>query len=92
MKYKEKIEILHETECHIKGNEPFLDFLQTGVIVNLYDRSGRSHNFIDALIGGANVPIDTLKKGETLRFQMTRVSLVPMTWWELVWSWAKGLK
>ena len=92
MRYKEEIEVLHETECPIKGNEPFLSFGQTGMIVNLHDRSGRSHNFLDGWVAGASIPISRIKKGDILRFQLYRVYQVPTRWYERVWDWIRSFK
>lgn len=77
-----QVEILQQTECPIKGNEPFLSFVDTGVIVNLHDRSGKSHNFLDGWVAGARLPIQKLRKGDILQFQLRRATEVEIPWYE----------
>jgi len=87
----QQTEILHETNILIKGNEPFLSFAQTGLILNLNDRYGKSHNFIETPFGSAGIPINKLRKGETLRLQLTRVFDVEPKWYQKIWIWWKNL-
>ena len=88
MKYKPQIEVLHKIEHHIQGNEPFLSFRRAYMIVNLSAGWQGSHNFYE----GSTDLGQNLASGDTLRFQMCRVRLVPMTWYERLWSWARGVK
>lgn len=93
---QEQIEILHESNIKIKGNEPFLDYIRTGLIINLNDLTGRSHNFVERIpVGpGSGVPISKLKKGETLRLQLIRsyeVDVPDPSRWNRFVTWVKEI-
>ena len=88
MKFKEKTEVLHEVRQPIKGNEPFLPYKQPRMIVNISSGAQGSHNFFEGYIGR----FPWFQKGDELVFQLARVSRVPMTRWERVWAWVRGLK
>ena len=75
----EQTETLHKSELVIKGNEPFLLFGRTSLIVNLHDQSGQSHNFFQGPCEG--IPF-RFKNGDTLRFTLARVQVREIRWWE----------
>jgi hypothetical protein len=85
MKYKRKTHVLHEINQKIQGDEPFLNFIHPWMIVNLNGGPRGSHNFFE----GHSDSMSKLFPGDTLRFQVQRVSLVPMKWYERVWVWIK---
>ncbi len=85
MKYKRKIEGLHESSQHINGREPFLRFPRPWMVVNWSSGALGSHNFLE----GHFESMARLQKGDRLIFQMVRESLVPMKWYERVWDWIK---
>ncbi len=76
-------EVLHETDHPIRGDEPFLRYGDTGLIVTFCKQGYGNHNFIERL-GSPGVPISKLKKGDTLRFQMVRVSSKNLTLWQKI--------
>lgn len=88
MKTKTKTEILHEIEHHVQGDEPFLSWRRAHMVVNLSAGMNGSHNFSETFVTPSSWP----GKGDILAFQIVRLSQVPMTWYERVWSWVKGLK
>jgi hypothetical protein len=88
VKYKSHTEVLHEIDQRIQGNEPFLSFVRPRMIVNLSGGYSGSHNFFEGNIDS----FSRVGRGDTLVFQLQHVSQVPMTWWERVWSWVRGLK
>jgi hypothetical protein len=85
MKYKQKVEVLHEVSQKIYGKEPFLSFPRPRMIVNFSNGMYGSHNFFE----GYFESMARLRPGSRLVFQINQVSLVPMTWYEQVWSWVK---
>jgi len=79
--------ILHKIEVPIKGNEPFLSFGRTTLIVNLHDSSGRPHNFLESF---GNASLTGLRNGDVLQFQMVVVRQFEMTWYESLVHTVKG--
>ena len=87
MKYKEKVEVLHEVSQKIYGKEPFLSFPRPRMIVNFSNGACGSHNFFEGYFEG----MARLRLGDRMVFQVSRVSLVRMTWKERVWDWIRSL-
>jgi hypothetical protein len=88
VRYKQKVEVLHEITANIKGNEPYLNFSRPKMIVQLTDQSGRSHQFYEGLSGF----FADLKRGDIASVRLCKVTRVPMTWYERLWSWARRKK
>ena len=86
MSYKQKIEIIHEGQQPIKGNEPFLSFSRPYMIVNL-STGGGSHIFFEGHVGS----FYQFKKGDVLAFRLCRISRVEETWRDRVLDWVKGI-
>jgi hypothetical protein len=83
----EEVEVLHETKFTIKGNEPFLKYTQTGIIINLNDRFGSSHNLVETPFGFAGIPVSKLKRGDQFRMQLCRVTTVEkVPWYAKIWK------
>ena len=76
-KFKTKTELLHQTKINIKGNEPFLSFQKSHLIVNLSAGLAGSHTFFE---GGVD-QLRSANKGDVLAVQIVRIHQVPMTWW-----------
>ena len=87
MKYKEKVEVLHEVSQKIYGKEPFLSFPRPRMIVNFSNGAYGSHNFFE----GYFEAMARLRLGDRMVFQVSRVSLVRMAWKERVWDWIRSL-
>jgi len=87
MKYKEKVEVLHEASQTLLGKEPFLSFPRPWMIVNFNNGVYGSHNFFE----GYFEAMARLRTGARLVFQVNQVSLIPMTWKERVWDWIRRL-
>ena len=85
MKYKQKVEVLHEVSQTLLGREPFLKFPRPRMIVNFSNPPYGSHNFFE----GYFESMARLRLGDRLVFQVNLVSLAPMTWRERVWAWIK---
>ena len=85
---KQQIKVLHEIKQPITGAEPFLAFGRPRMIVNLTGGLSGSHNFFEGYVD----PFPRFENGDILAFQLVRVSLVPMTWWERVWAWVRRKK
>lgn len=91
MKFKLKVnEVLHETEHTIRGNEPFLRYGDTGVIVTFVKQGFGNHNFIERL-GPLGIPVSGLKKGDVLKFELSRVVTHELTPWQKIKEMVKGL-
>ena len=88
MKYKAHTEVLHEVRHTIRGDEPFLRFVRPRMIVNISACWSGSHNFFEGEVD----EFSTLKPGDVFAFQLVKLSQVPLTGWERVWSWVRGLK
>ena len=85
-RFRDQVEVLHESKQLIRGNELFLSFHRPSMIVNLRDSSGASHNFIDSTSRTAAGLCD-LRRDDTLRFQLCRVRSVQLPWWKF---WGGG--
>lgn len=85
------IELLHETSVLITGKEPFVNFSHAGLIVNLKDYSGASHNFVERM-GSAGIPLNGLKAGDRLLFGLYRVTTQDLTLWDRVKAAFRVLK
>jgi hypothetical protein len=88
MKFRNQIDVLHESKQLIRGDEPFLSFHRPSMIVNLRDYSGASHNFVDSSSGTTACLCD-LQRGDTLRFQFCRVRPVKIPWYKFWERWTK---
>jgi hypothetical protein len=80
-KRDEIVEALRTTNLVIKGDEPFLTFNNARVIVNFTDYSRRSHNF-EWPHTDFEKPWSTLKTGDTLRIQFSKVTAVKFPWYK----------
>jgi hypothetical protein len=71
--------------CSVKGREPFLHFDHPRMYLNLNDH-GLSHNFEQTIFG-----FHGLKAGDDLVLQWCKVTQVPMTKFEIMLQWFRGL-
>lgn len=85
MNYKSHTEVLHETKHLIRGTEPFLHFGNPYMFTTISAGALGSHNLFDGRVEG----LSQLKQGDTFAIQLVKLSQVPMTWRERVWSWVR---
>lgn len=75
--------ILYESSTPIRGDEPFLDYVRSSMIINLRSYDGRSHNFFESSSNGwGGIPLHYLHRGDKFRVQLSRVREVDIPWYE----------
>jgi len=66
---------LHETAFTIKGNEPFIKYGESGIIVHLKGPWGQTHVLVERYLSGVSGLVN-FQKGDTIRLRLDRVRKV----------------
>ena len=76
-----KIKTLYGFDHYIKGDEPFLHWWRAGLYLK-YNKDRQSHVLIETYANSIN--LDELRKGDTLRIRVERVTTQEVTWWQKI--------
>lgn len=84
------IETLYGFDHYIKGDEPFLHWWRAGLYLK-FNKDRQSHVLVETYANSVN--LDELRKGDTFRVRIERITTLEVTWKDkLKQVWKKVLK
>ena len=83
-----KIKTIYGFDHYIKGSEPFLSWRRSGLYLK-FNNGPQSHVLIETYANSIN--LDELRKGDTLRLRLEKVTSREITWVQKIreWVWRK---
>jgi hypothetical protein len=76
-----KIKTLYGFDHYIKGSEPFLSWWRAGLYLK-FNEGRQTHVLIETY--GHSINLDELRKGDTLRIRVERVTTREVSWWQKI--------
>ena len=72
---------LYGLDHYVKGDEPFLSWWRAGLYLK-FNKDRQTHVMVESY--GHSINLDELRKGDTLRIRIERVTTREVSWWQRV--------